>query len=236
MPRLILAVAIIATLVYITRRINRLPPKARKKAFVQLGLTVTVLFVLFLTVTGRLHWIGAALTGALVLLRQLLPLIIRFIPTWLSYRGSSIGSSSSKTSTVASRFLRMNLDHETGKMSGQVLEGEFEHWELDEMERSQLESLLSYCSKNDADSARLLESYFTQRFPDESFDNQQSYSESSSQMQRAEALSILGLEGEPDSEAIVNAHRHLMQKLHPDRGGNDYLAAKINQAKDILLS
>tara|TARA_B100000579_G_scaffold426598_1_gene434041 strand:- start:607 stop:1218 length:612 start_codon:yes stop_codon:yes gene_type:complete len=203
---------------------------------VQLGLTVTVLFVLFLTVTGRLHWIGAALTGALVLLRQLLPLIIRFIPTWLSYRGSSIGSSSSKTSTVASRFLRMNLDHETGKMSGQVLEGEFEHWELDEMERSQLESLLSYCSKNDPDSARLLESYLTQRFPDESFDNQQSYSESSSQMQRAEALSILGLEGEPDSEAIVNAHRHLMQKLHPDRGGNDYLAAKINQAKDILLS
>jgi len=130
----------------------------------------------------------------------------------------------------------MNLDHETGKMSGQVLEGEFEHWELDEMERSQLESLLSYCSKNDPDSARLLESYLTQRFPDESYDNQQSYSESSSQMQRAEALSILGLEGEPDSEAIVNAHRHLMQKLHPDRGGNDYLAAKINQAKDILLS
>ena len=236
MPRLILAVAIIATLVYITRRINRLPPKARKKAFVQLGLTVTVLFVLFLTVTGRLHWIGAALTGALVLLRQLLPLIIRFIPTWLSYRGSSIGSTSSKTSTVASRFLRMNLDHETGKMSGQVLEGEFEHWELDEMERAQLESLLSYCSKNDPDSARLLESYLTQRFPDESFEKQQPYSESSSQMQRTEALSILGLEGEPDSEAIVNAHRHLMQKLHPDRGGNDYLAAKINQAKDILLS
>ena len=236
MPRLILAVAIIATLVYITRRINRLPPKARKKAFVQLGLTVTVLFVFFLTVTGRLHWIGAALTGALVLLRQLLPLIIRFIPTWLSYRGSSIGSTSSKTSTVASRFLRMNLDHETGKMSGQVLEGEFEHWELDEMERAQLESLLSYCSKNDPDSARLLESYLTQRFPDESFENQQPYSESSSQMQRTEALSILGLEGEPDSEAIVNAHRHLMQKLHPDRGGNDYLAAKINQAKDVLLS
>ena len=236
MPRLILAVAIIATLVYITRRINRLPPKARKKAFVQLGLTVTVLFVLFLTVTGRLHWIGAALTGALVLIRQLLPLIIRFIPTWLSYRGPSIGSTSSKTSTVASRFVRMNLDHETGKMSGQVLEGEFEHWELDEMERAQLESLLSYCSKNDPDSARLLESYLTQRFPDESFENQQPYSESSSQMQRAEALSILGLEGEPDSEAIVNAHRHLMQKLHPDRGGNDYLAAKINQAKDVLLS
>ena len=236
MPKFILAIAIIASLVYITRRINQLPPKARKKASVTLGLTLIALLVLYLTVTGRLHWIGAALTGVLVLLRQLLPLLIRFIPTWLSYRGSSIGSGSSKTSTVESRFIRMNLDHETGKMSGEVLSGEFEQWELDEMERPQLESLLSYCSKNDPDSARLLESYLTQRFPDESFDNQQPYSESSSQMQRAEALSILGLEGEPDSEAIVSAHRHLMQKLHPDRGGNDYLAAKINQAKDILLS
>ena len=135
MPRLILAIAIIAALVYITRRINRLPPKARKKAFVTLGLTLIALLVLFLTVTGRLHWIGAALTGVLVLLRQLLPLIIRFIPTWLSYRGFSIGSKSSKTSTVESRFIRMNLDHETGKMSGEVLSGEFEQWELDEMER-----------------------------------------------------------------------------------------------------
>lgn len=54
-------------------------------------------------------------------------------------------------------------------------------------------------------------------------------------MTQEEARRILDLEPGADREAIIAAHRRLMQRLHPDRGGSSYLAVRINQAKDCLL-
>jgi len=54
-------------------------------------------------------------------------------------------------------------------------------------------------------------------------------------MSRAEALKVLGLEEGATAEAIRAAHRRLIQQIHPDKGGTNYLAAKINEAKDVLL-
>ncbi|PCI45326.1 MAG: hypothetical protein COB49_10135 [Alphaproteobacteria bacterium] len=54
-------------------------------------------------------------------------------------------------------------------------------------------------------------------------------------MTRDEALDILGLSGNPDPAEIKDAHHKMMLKLHPDQGGSDYFASKLNQARDILL-
>jgi DnaJ-class molecular chaperone len=55
------------------------------------------------------------------------------------------------------------------------------------------------------------------------------------QMTAAQAREILGVKADASKEDIIKAHKRMMQKVHPDRGGSDFLAAQINQAKDTLL-
>lgn len=235
MPRLLLLLAIAVVIYILFRRAQAMPPHKRRGEYIKLALGATVVIVVIATLTGRMHWVGAALTGLLVAVRQFAPLLVRLFPLLASRIGPAAAGSGGQTSTVETALLRMQLDHDTGNLEGEVLQGRFKDWRLADMDREQLLQLRSECEA-DGDSLSLLDNYLEQRFPGEApFGKTSSSTSQGGPMNRAEALSILGLEEGATEEDIVAAHRKLMQKLHPDRGGSDYLAAKINQAKDFLL-
>jgi hypothetical protein len=235
-PRLILLLAVIAAIYYLLRRAQTVPPHKRRAEYTKLGLGIVLVVTVILAATGHMNWLGAAFTALLVFARQTLPLLLRWFPMLVSLRGKT-APAAGHTSTVETTLLRMQLDHDSGALQGEILKGAFTGWHLADMDRQQLEQFLTYCRNEDTDSLRLLDSYLHQRFPGEAaFGGQQQAGPASvNTMGRAEALAVLGLQDGATEEEIVSAHRKLIQKLHPDRGGNDYLAAQVNLAKDLLL-
>ncbi|WP_339672685.1 DnaJ domain-containing protein [Dasania marina] len=77
--------------------------------------------------------------------------------------------------------------------------------------------------------------FLRKHFSQQTHNDQQAPPASTVDLSVEQAYQILGLTADADTDAVIAAHRKLIQKMHPDRGGNDYLAAQINQAKDILL-
>lgn len=141
-------------------------------------------------------------------------------------------------SRVATGILAMELDHDSGEMTGRVISGPFKGASLEDMNFAELQSLYDYCAKASDQSISLLEAWLERNKPDwrEAWTGtQRARQASTGVMSRDEALSVLGLKAGAGTEDIKNAHRRLMKDFHPDRGGSDYLAAKINQAKDTLL-
>lgn len=232
MPKLVLLIASLLALYIAVTRIKQMPVAKRRSAYIQLAFIVAAGVAILLAATGKMHWIGALLTGLLVLIRQTLPLLVQFAPhLWGRLSRSAAGQSQVDTS-----LLRMTLDHDSGKLDGEVLAGTFQRQILSQLDQAQLDELLDYCKANDADSAQLLRTYLEQRFG-AAYQSQESYQPSSSgtELTEQEALATLGLKSGATKEEVIAAHRRLMQKLHPDRGGNDYLAARVNAAKDFLL-
>lgn len=144
-------------------------------------------------------------------------------------------------SRVRSAMLEMELDHDSGQIEGGVLAGQYQNEKLADLSLEKLMILHDECAA-DEESLRLLETYLDSRFPGwrERFDANDSARHGgpshTSGMTKEEAYEILGLEAEASAVQIREAHRRLMQRVHPDVGGSSFLAARINEAKDVLLS
>jgi len=165
---------------------------------------------------------------------------------WMLFGGSNapVGGKASKspgqTSRVVTDYLEMELDHDTGAMRGRVLKGSFAGREFESMSPAELAQLWQECRFADPQSAQIIEAYLDNMHPSWRDDMARAGANSgraatSGKMTREEAYEILGLEPGASEEDIRRAHRELMMKLHPDRGGSAYLAAKINLAKEVLL-
>lgn len=183
--------------------------------------------------------------------------LVQLLSVWRSRRGGAtrVGGSGESAgegeSGIKTAWLSMTLDHRTADMDGTVRQGQFESRQLSSMDLPELVALATEC-RDDSDSLQLLEAYLDRRFPQwrEEYDEAgptggdhdssdagqgRRSGQSSSGMTELLALEILGLQRGADRKAITEAHRRLMQKLHPDRGGSDYLAKRINEARDYLL-
>lgn len=163
--------------------------------------------------------------------------------------GTGTQAGGGRTSSVRTAFIEMLLNHDTGAMHGTVLAGVFAGRELAALSHSDLLVLWRECRAAEPQSRQLLEAYLDRRWPEwreEQRRREQAGGardepsgerggERGGPMSEAEALDILGLARGAGAEDIRNAHRNLMKRLHPDQGGTTYLAAKINEAKDVLL-
>jgi hypothetical protein len=167
---------------------------------------------------------------------------------WLMGLGSQgsmrdAGAGGGGVSRVRSAMIEMELDHATGAIRGMILAGKDEGKRLDALTRPALFELYRICLRDDPDGARLLEAYLDRRFagwraagdPHHDAGSGETRARRSGTITEDEAYEILGLKKGAAAADIARAHRDLMKKLHPDLGGTTDLAARVNEAKDVLM-
>ncbi len=239
MTRLIILIAIALAIWLLIRWFIRTPPPQVLASVKRAGLTIAILALVLLVVTGRLNVLIAAGAAALPFLRRGF-MLLRYLPMIQGLLGgaakaANLGGQRNPFSTLETRFLRVSLDITTGNLDGEVLEGAFEGRFLSKMTLDELLHLLKECNI-DPRSAALLTAYLDRHHNAwRAQTNGTRTSPPEHGMSADEARDILGIEGESSEDDVLQAHRRLIHKLHPDRGGSTYLAAKINQAKDCLL-
>jgi hypothetical protein len=245
MPYLILGVALLAGFLLAGRWFSTAGPKTLVKTFKWLLIGSIIAIALFFLKTGRVAWAIAALPA-------LLPWFIRLRRAArtakafrrMSQRGG--GRPSGQTSAVNTRYLHMELDHDSGAMWGTVVSGAHTGSDLHDLNDVTIVQLLAECRSNDPESAQILEAYLDRQRPnwrntDGAHQNHNTNRDglansTSGTMSHDEAYEVLGLEGGAPMDAVREAHRRLIAHLHPDKGGSTFLATKVNQAKDVLLN
>jgi DnaJ-domain-containing protein 1 len=247
MPYLILGIALLIGVMLLARAFVAADAHTLARTLKISGLVVGGAFVVYLAATRQIEWLFSAAAVAM-------PFLVRWRRMrqppqgwgWSWGSGGSTQRSGGQSSQVETRFIRMSLDHDSGVIDGVVIDGGFAGRKLSELSFSDLLALLRECRLADEQSASVLEAYLDRTHRDwreagpGAAGEQRSRTwgrgpAGSSSLTPEEAYKVLGLEPGATREEIKEAHRRLMRANHPDMGGSDYLASRINEAKDLLL-
>jgi hypothetical protein len=229
MPTLIFGLLVLVAALWVLGVISRVDPKIAARVMKAAGGILAIGLAAFLGLRGEifvavpLGLFGLGLLG--------------WIPFGMTGFTQRTQKSAGQTSRVRSAYLEMELDHDSGAMRGRIISGRQQGAALEALDVKTLAGLLD---EFDEESRALLVAYLDRRDPSWS-EYAQGHAAagraagSSGKMTEQEAYQILGVEPGASADAIARAHRALMKKLHPDQGGSTYLAARVNEAKEILV-
>lgn len=229
MVTLAIGVVVLVLVLWLAGQVSNLNPKLLLQRATQAGGALALVSGIGLVATGRfmagapLIFFGLSMVGWLPQATGLLNRTRR---------------TPGQVSRVRTALVEMELDHDTGTMRGTVVAGAMAGRALDTLSRADLLALLASA---DSQSASVLEAYLDRREPGWREDSEvdsaagRRSAPTTGAMTEEEAYEILGLAPGADAEAISRAHRALMKRLHPDQGGTNWLAARINEAKDVLM-
>lgn len=227
--KLLIGAAIIFVLFSMIRKYQQAPASERRSWLIKIVLSVVVIAVIIGAMTGRVPIIAGIVAAGATLAKFGLRWGLPLAKVWFAKSGGN--------ARFKSQFLHITVNFASGQVAGEIIAGEFKGQSLANLSDETLKQLLNEFQQNDKKSYYLLAAYMRSRgFTQQNQQGPHTADNSSSgKITVDEALEILNLSPMPTKKEVISAHRKLMSKLHPDKGGSDYLAARVNEAREVLL-
>ena len=244
MPMLLAGLLLLWLSSYLLRGFLRSNPAVLSRRLRKAGGWAALLFALVTLFRGEFNFaFGAAMFGMWLLGTE---------PGWAGKAFGSTGRGSffsggqrAPLSRVRTASLEMSLDQATGRIYGRGLRGPAAGRFLDDLSEAECVAFYRWCGFADQQGARLLETYLDRRFAawreagnptgNAGARGGAGRARKAAGMSEHEACQVLGLPESAAKDEITQAHRRLMKKFHPDHGGTTAMAARINEAKDVLM-
>lgn len=234
MAWLVLGICLLVGLLLIGRWFVSADPASLARGVKWGAAGLLVMVAIFMVLAGRPGLAVAAISFVL-------PLVMRWRALSNRFKAAR-GPTPNQKSGLRTATLEMSLDHDSGEMTGTVHAGAFEGRRLEDLSMEDLVALRAECAARDPESVPVVETFLDRAFGsawragEGAGEGEGTASRpATGPMSREEALDVLGLAEGATGRQVRDAHRRLMKRFHPDQGGSDYLAAKLNQARDVLL-